>query len=150
MPMKHPTPKTNFRLTLGGMEAASMFREFSGFSSSFSPVTDTWENDAAKPEHAKFPQGAPDWDPISVERSLDKNMDLWKWFEACHIKGEWFDQLKEGQLELLNYKGDVVMTFKIKDAWPSEYSISEFDYSQPTTPATERIEIIHGGIERIK
>jgi phage tail-like protein len=150
MPLKHPTPMTNFRLTLGGIQSASMFRQFSGFSSSFSPVTDTWENDAAKPEHAKFPQGAPEWDPISVERSLDKNMDLWKWFEECHINGNWHEQVKEGQLELLNYKGDTVMTFKIMDAWPCEYSISEFDYSQPNTPATERLEIIHGGLERIQ
>jgi phage tail-like protein len=149
MPLKHPTPVTNFRLTLDGLESAGMFRSFSGFSSSFSPVTDTWEDEQAKPMHAKFPQGVPEWDPIRVERSLDKNMDLWKWFEDCHTKGEWHDHVKQGQLELLNYKGEVVMTFKIMDAWPSEYSISEFDYSQGTTPATEQLEIVCAGIERI-
>jgi phage tail-like protein len=147
---KFATPLTNFTLTLDGLESVSMFREFSGFSSSFSPVTDTWESDASRPEHAKFPQGVPEWEPISVVRSLDSKMDLWKWFEECHINGNWQDQKKEGTLTLLDHKLKPIMKFKIVDAWPSSYGISDLDYENPNTPATEEMQIIHAGLQRIQ
>jgi phage tail-like protein len=147
--LKKATNITHFKLTLGGLETAGFFREFSGFSSTFNPVEDVWDNEQAKPEFAKFPTGAPEWEPITIERSLDKNMDLYKWIDEVLLQGHFEDAKKEGQIELYNIKGEAVMRFKIIDAWPCSYTISDFDYGQATTPATERVELVHAGIERI-
>jgi phage tail-like protein len=146
---KQPTPVTNFRLTITGIGDQKYFREFSGFSSAFNVTEDTWEGEQAKPEFAKFPMGAAEWEPISVERSLDKNMALWDWFKTCHIEGKWEDQIREGSLEILNQKGEPILKYEIIGCWPCAYSVGDFDYGESSTAATERIEIVHEGIRRI-
>lgn len=146
---KKATPVTNFRITFGGLESVSMFREWSGFSSSFSPVEDTVESDAFTPMSSKFPMGSPDWEPIKVERSLDTNMDLYTWFKECNVDGKFEDVRKEGTVELLNHKGEAILKYKIVDAWPAEYTISDFDAAEMSPPATETLTIVHAGLERI-
>lgn len=146
---KKPTPVTNFKLSIAGIGDQKYFREFSGFSSSFNVTEDTIEGEQARPEFYKFPMGAPEWEPISVERSLDTNMALYDWFKKCHIDGNWAEELKEGTLEIYNQKGEAILKYKLVDCWPCAYSVSDFDYGESNTAATERIEIVHAGIERI-
>ena len=100
------TPTYYFKLTLAGADAAGFFKECSGLSA---PAPDQ-----------KF-TGEMKWQNITLKRGVDANAELWTWRKLV-IDGMIDDAREDGTIELVDWKGDPVITYSFKRGWPCKYS----------------------------
>lgn len=134
-----------FKVNLGGAEAAGFFKECSGLSSTHTVVAHTSADEKGKSLVQKFP-GQLEWQNITLKRGVDAKADLWKWRQEI-IDGKIDDSRKDGTIELVDWKGDPVITYAFVRGWPCKYSAPGMN-AGGNEILVEEIEIAHEGFTR--
>jgi phage tail-like protein len=134
-----------FKLTLGGHESAGFFKECTGLSSEHTVVSHTSADDKGKSLVQKFP-GQLQWNNITLKRGVDANAELWTWRKLV-IDGMIDDAREDGTIELVDWKGDPVITYAFKRGWPCKYSAPGMN-AGGNEILVEEIEIAHEGFDR--
>jgi phage tail-like protein len=142
MPAGVPTivVPAGFRLKVGARDW--VFREISVLDSESEVI-----------EVRKGPDRKTQWGPGSLKRSnielkrgIDvNNKELWEWRKQV-IDGKFDDARANGTIEVFDQRGDPIVVYSIKNAWPSKYTAA---MSLEPGSAFESITIAHEGIERI-
>jgi phage tail-like protein len=146
MPVAQPTTIMHFRLTLAGREMAGLFSACSGLESETAVIEEKAVDDQGRPVVRKV-AGPTKWANITLRRGIDQNLDLWQWREDVVRRGP--DKARvDGQIELLDYEGNVITTYRFKKAWPVKYSGAALNAGAGDV-AVETIEICHEGLERV-
>ena len=134
-----------FKLTLADVDAAGFFAEATGLSTESHVVDHTSAGPDGKPVAQKF-AGQVSWTNITLKRGVDANAQLWAWRKTI-IDGQIDANRKDGQIDVLNWKGDIVVTFKFVRAWPSKYSSPGLN-AAGNEILVEELELAHEGFER--
>jgi len=146
MPAKEPRPASHFRLDLGGKESVGMFRECAGLDSETTVIEQMSVTDSGVPVMRKVP-GATKWSNITLKRGLDETLDLWKW-RATVIKEGPDSARTDGSIQLIDYKGAIIATWKFLQGWPIKYTGATLNASGNEV-AVEEVQICHEGMERV-
>jgi len=134
-----------FKLTLGGHESAGYFKECTGLSSEHEVVPHTSTDAKGKSLVQKFP-GQLKWANITLKRGVDTNSELWTWRQQV-IDGDIDAARQTGTIELVNWKGDPVVTYSFTRGWPCRYSAPGMN-AGGNEILVEEIEIAHEGFTR--
>ena len=135
-----------FTLKLGGAEAAGWFKECTGLSSEHTVVEHTAADQKGKSMVQKFP-GQMKWANITLKRGVDNANQLWAWRKQV-IDGKIKEARKDGQIEILDWEGKTVLSYKFVRAWPCKYSAPGLN-AGGNEILVEEIEIAHEGFERV-
>ena len=142
---KEPRPASHFKLSIGGRESAGMFRECGGLDSETSVIEQSSVDDAGRPVVRKVP-GATKWSNITLKRGVDESLDLWKWRETVIQKGP--DEARtDGTIQLIDYTGGIIATWKFLQGWPIKYTGATLNASGNEV-AVEEVQIAHEGLAR--
>ena len=145
MPTKEPRPASHFRLKIGGHEQVGVFREVAGLESETEIVEHKSVDENGNPFVRKVP-GHTKWSNLTFKRGVDENLELWKWRDQVIKEGP--DSARvDGTIELLDYKGTVISTYKFLQGWPIKYSGGTLNATSNEV-ALEEIQICHEGLER--
>jgi phage tail-like protein len=131
----------SFRLKVGASEW--VFREVSGLTSE-SEVIEV--RDRGRGRETERVPGDVKWSNIELKRGIDQNKGLWEWRKQV-IDGKLADARANGTIEMIDQRGDPIVVFSIKNAWPSKYTGGAM--SLESGSAFESVTIAHDGIERI-
>jgi phage tail-like protein len=142
---KQPRPASHFKLTLGGKESAGVFREISGLDNETDVVEHKYVDEQGKQTVRKV-AGSNKWSNLSLKRGVDNDLTLWKWRQQV-IDGDLDGARTDGQIQLLDYKGEVISTYKFLQGWPIKYSGGTLSATSNEV-ALEEIQIAHEGLER--
>ena len=145
MPAKEPRPASHFRLHIGGHEKVGVFREIAGLESETEIVEHKSVDENGNPFVRKVP-GQTKWANLTFKRGVDENLELWKWRDQVIKEGPDAARV-DGTVELLDYKGSVISTYKFIQGWPIKYSGGTFNATSNEI-ALEEIQICHEGLER--
>ena len=145
-PMPEPPTLTgmHFRLTLADREIAGTFREVSGLDSESEVIEERSVDDYGQPVVRKVP-GATKWSDITLKRGVDSNRDLWEWREAARKEGA-EGAGSDGTIELVDYEGRPVATYRFRQGWPVKYTGPTLAAGSNEV-AVETITIAHEGLE---
>jgi phage tail-like protein len=135
-----------FMLTLGGAEAAGYFKECSGFSSENDVVEHQYTDGKGMPSVSKMP-GQQKWSNITLKRGVDKESQLWAWRKEI-VDGKIASARKDGQIQIMDFTGAPVVTFKFVKAWPCKYTAPGLNAGSNEV-ILEEIELVHEGFERV-
>lgn len=78
--------------------------------------------------------------------------DLYKWYKDCNsIQGgkDWTKNRKTGSIVVYDQAGTEQARWNIKQCYPCKYSGPELD-ATASNMATEGLELVHEGVERVK
>jgi phage tail-like protein len=145
MPKREPRPASHFRLKIGGHEQVGVFREVSGLESETEIIEHKSVDENANPITRKVP-GHTKWSNLTFKRGVDENLELWKWRDQVIKEGPDAARV-DGTIELLDYKGTVISTYKFLQGWPIKYSGGTLNATSNEI-ALEEIQICHEGLER--
>jgi phage tail-like protein len=141
-----PRPTNHFRLNIGGKESVGQFREVSGLDSE-QEIVEQKEVDAnGNVKIVKVP-GNLKWSNIELKRGVDIEKALWEWRHNVELKGPDAER-KDCTLELIDYDGSPIVTYTIKQAWPSKYTGVAMNAGSNEI-AVEGVTICHEGFERM-
>jgi phage tail-like protein len=143
--VQQPAGNFIFKLNLGGAEAAGYFAEVAGFSSESHVIEHTAATAQGLPLPQKF-AGQVSWTNITLKRGIDKNAQLWQWRQTV-LNGKIDANRKDGQIDVLDWTGAIVVTFKFIRAWPCKYSSPGLN-SGGNEILVEELELAHEGFER--
>jgi len=122
-----------------------MFRECSGLDSETSVIEHTSVDANGLPFVRKVP-GATKWSNITLKRGIDENLDLFKWRDTVVKQGP--DSARtDGTIELIDYSGSTIATWKFMQGWPLKYTGATLNASGNEV-AVEEVQICHEGMER--
>jgi phage tail-like protein len=122
MPQPKRSLATSIRLSRGGRPVAS-FREVTGLDSE-QEVVELREMDArGNPVIRRLP-GAAKWPDVTLARGLDTNDELWRWRQSV-IEGDLAQARMDCTIEILDFEGNPVAAYDLKQAWPAKYSVSQ-------------------------
>jgi phage tail-like protein len=127
MPEQQTIGTYYFKLTIGGHEAAGVFKECTGLQSE--------------------QPGPLQWSNIALKRGVDSNGDLWKWRQEV-INGEVASARKDGTVEVVDWEGKSVLTYSFARGWPCKYSAPGLS-AGGNDILIEEIEIAHEGFDRV-
>jgi phage tail-like protein len=145
MPPKEPRPPSRFRLDLGGKEGIGNFRECTGLDSETTVIEHTSVDANGNPIIRKVP-GALKWSNITLKRGIDTQMELWQWRKDI-VDGKIGESRKDGTIQVVDWEGNPVMTFKFVRAWPCRYSSPGLN-AGANEILVEELELAHEGFER--
>jgi phage tail-like protein len=145
MPNENLAGTYHFTLNLGGAEAAGFFKECSGLTSEHTVVEHTAADANGKSMIQKFP-GQMKWSNITFKRGIDNAMQLWQWRKDV-VDGKINSSRKDGTIQVVDWEGTAVMTFKFVRAWPCRYSAPGLS-SGGNEILVEELELAHEGFER--
>jgi len=134
-----------FKINLGGAEAAGFFKEIDGIGSEHEVVVHTTGDASGKSVVQKYP-GQLKWNNITLKRGVDANNALWTWRKQV-IDGQVVQARKECKIEVINWKGETVVTYSFVNAWPCRYSAPGLS-AGGNEVMVEEIEIAHEGMTR--
>src|SRR4051794_3662635 len=143
--VQQPVGNFMFKLTLGGAEAAGYFAEAGGLSTE----THVIEHTAVTTKGLALPQkfaGQASWANITLKRGVDKQAQLWTWRKTV-LDGQIDANRKDGQIDVLDWTGAIVVTFKFIRAWPCKYSSPGLN-AGGNEILVEELELAHEGFER--
>lgn len=83
---------------------------------------------------------------LVLSHGLTDSDTLWRWYKAA-ITGNL--QLKNGAIVLLNQQRQEKMRWNFKNAYPVKWIGSQFNASNATAVAVEKLELVHQGVDRI-
>jgi phage tail-like protein len=146
MPAKQPRPASHFKLTLGGKESAGVFREISGLDNESDVVEHKFVDEQGKQATRKI-VGSTKWANLVCKRGIDEDLTLWKWRQQV-IEGDVDGARTDGQIQLLDYKGQIISTYKFLQGIPIKYSGGTLSATSNEV-ALEEIQIAHEGLERM-
>jgi len=145
MPMREPRPASYFRLTLGGKESVSVFKEASGFDSESEVITHKSIDANGRP-YTRNVVGGLKWSNITLKRGVDESLDIWKWRKDTIEKGADASRV-DGKIELLDIAGGTIATYQFRQGWPVKYVAATLDASTNNV-ALEELHICHEGFTR--
>lgn len=87
--------------------------------------------------------GQPRYRNLVLKRGVIGDLRLWEWIDGV---AEGTPDPRNGIVELLDDKGDPVMAWKIRNAWPCRYEGPTLD-ADGSSVALETLEICHEGLE---
>lgn len=138
-PGTNPFGSSHFLVEIDGIPAAG-FVEVSGLEADVAVVDYRNGNDKSGAAH-KLP-GEAKYANLTLKRGLTADLNLWTWMQ----------QTLDGQVSrrnlsviLMNEKGDPVMRFNVKDAWPVRWTGPTLN-AEANTVALETLEIAHEGL----
>jgi phage tail-like protein len=135
-----------FMLTIGDVSAAGFFKECSGLSSEHSVVENRAQDSNGKPFIQKMP-GQMKWSNITLKRGIDKEDQLWQWRKKI-LDGKVEEARVDGQIDVVDWEGTAVITYKFVRGWPCRYSSPALNAGGDEV-LVEEIEIAHEGFERV-
>jgi phage tail-like protein len=133
---KQPAASYTFKLILGGHETAGVFPE----------ATADVEGETVDLADVRRVTGVNKVGDITLKRGVDTNKVLLKWSQVIDHKGADAAR-KDGQIQLLDYKGAPVATYSIINAWPKKYTGVGLQASGGEA-ALEEIVIAHEGLKK--
>ena len=145
MPNENLANAYHFTLDLGGAEAAGWFKECTGLTSEHTVVEHQSADANGRAVIQKFP-GQAKWSNITLKRGVDNQMQLWQWRKDI-VDGKINSSRKDGTIQVVDWEGNPVMTFKFVRAWPCRYSAPGLS-AGGNEILIEEIEIAHEGFER--
>jgi phage tail-like protein len=146
MPVAQPTTAMHFRLRLAERELAGLFSACSGLESETVVIEEKAVDEQGRPVVRKM-AGPTKWANITLRRGIDQNLDLWQWRDAVVRRGP-DDARVDGQIDVLDYEGNVIATYQFRQGWPVKYSGAALS-AVGNEVALESIEICHEGLERV-
>jgi phage tail-like protein len=145
MPDENLAGSYYFMLNLGGAEAAGYFKECSGLTSESQVVEHIASDANGKSIVQKFP-GQLKWSNLTFKRGIDNQMQLWQWRKDV-VDGKIASSRKDGTIQVVDWEGNAVMTFKFVRAWPCRYSAPGLNAGSNEI-LVEELELAHEGFER--
>ena len=133
MPNENLAGTYHFTINLGGAEAAGFFKECTGLTSEHAVVEHTAADANGKSLIQKFP-------------GQMNQMQLWQWRKDI-VDGKINSSRKDGTIQVVDWEGTPVMTFKFIRAWPCRYSAPGLS-SGGNEILIEELELAHEGFER--
>ncbi len=145
MPEGEPRPANAFRLKLDGKESAKAFRELSGLGSETEVIEQKYTDANGQPMVRKV-SGAAKWTDVTLKRVADENLELWKWRDVVLKEGP--DKARvDAVIELLDYGGQAIATYQLKQCWPKSYKGVTLN-AGGNDAGVEEIVLVHEGFER--
>lgn len=139
MASEYPIPKFHFQVEWGASKIG--FTEVSGLSVE-REVIEYREGSSKEYSKIKMP-GLTSYSNITLKRgSMEKDNDFYEWWMSNKL--ETVDR-RDITISLLNEEHEPVITWKIKNAWPSKIESTDLD-SGGNDVAIETMEIIHEGL----
>lgn len=146
MPETLARSRVSVRLTLADRDVGGLFREVSGLDSE-TEVTERQEVDErGRPIIRKVP-GVTRFSNITLKRGIDENLDLWQWRTQAQQARREEEAKTDGTIELLDYEGSPIATYRFAQGWPVRYGVSVA--AEDDVPE-ETIEICVESIERVE
>jgi phage tail-like protein len=144
MPETLARSQVSVRLTVDGRDV--LFREVSGLDSE-TEVTERQEVDErGRPVIRKVP-GVTKFSNITLRRGIDESRDLWEWrTQATAQRAREAAAKTDGTIELLDYEGTPIATYRFAQGWPVRYGVTAG--AKDEVPE-ETIEICVESIERV-
>ena len=139
MANEYPLPKFHFQVEWGGSKIG--FTEVSGLDVEREVIE---YRDGSSKEYSKLKQpGLTKFSNITLKRgSFDKDNDYYDWWSS--IKLETVER-RDITISLLNEEHEPVVTWKVKNAWPSKVTPTDLK-SDDNGIAIETMELVHEGL----
>ena len=87
------------------------------------------------------------WSNITLKRGVDNKDQLWKWRKQV-VDGQVDKARTDGQIQILDWEGKTIVTYKFVRAWPCRYSSPGLN-AGGNEVLVEEIESAHEGFERV-
>ena len=139
MAQEYPLPKFHFQVEWGGSKIG--FTEVSGLDVEREVIE---YRDGSSKEYSKLKMpGLTKFSNITLKRgSFEKDNDFYDWWNS--VKLETVDR-RDITISLLNEDHEPVITWKVKNAWPSKVTPTYLK-ADDNSIAIETIELIHEGL----
>jgi len=139
MANEYPLPKFHFQVEWGGSKIG--FTEVSGLDVEREVIE---YRDGSSKEYSKLKMpGLTKFSNITLKRgSFDKDNDFYDWWSS--IKLETVER-RDVTISLLNEDHEPVVTWKVKNAWPSKVTPTDLK-SDDNSVAIETLELVHEGL----
>lgn len=137
----YPRVKFRFKLEIDGL-AAGGFTEVTGFDASIEPI-EYREGDMATETPMKV-AGLRKYGNITLKKGMVEGKVLYDWL-AKGLTGE--VERKTVTVSLLDEKQAAVASWKVINAWPTKYTVPDFN-STSNEIAIETLELAHEGMTR--
>ena len=139
MANEYPLPKFHFQVEWGGSKIG--FTEVSGLDVEREIIE---YRDGSSKEYSKLKMaGLTKFSNITLKRgSFDQDNDFYDWWSS--IKLESVDR-RDITISLLNEDHEPVVTWKVKNAWPSKVTPTDLK-SDDNSIAIESMELVHEGL----
>jgi phage tail-like protein len=139
MANEYPLPKFHFQVEWGGSKIG--FTEVSGLDVEREIIE---YRDGSSKEYSKLKMaGLTKFSNITLKRgSFDQDNDFYDWWSS--IKLETVDR-RDITISLLNEDHEPVVTWKVKNAWPSKVTPTDLK-SDDNSIAIESMELVHEGL----
>jgi phage tail-like protein len=139
MANEYPLPKFHFQVDWGGSKLA--FTEVTGLDME-REIIEYREGSSKEYSKLKMP-GLAKYSNITLKRgSFKGDTEFYKWWADSKLSTV---QRRDITISLLNEEHQPVISWKIKNAWPSKVQASELK-SDDNSVAIETMEIVHEGI----
>ncbi|PVV26854.1 MAG: hypothetical protein B6D79_04950 [gamma proteobacterium symbiont of Ctena orbiculata] len=134
----------NFLVSIEGSDSHAVqagFSEVSGLSMEVQVIEYRAGNNRSNTP-VKIP-GLTKYAPVTLKRGLIGSLDLFEWITQSANSG------RSGQrnitIELLNEDNDTVFTWKLRNAWVSNYTTGDLN-ANSSEIAIETVEVVHEGL----
>ncbi len=139
MANEYPVPKFHFQVEWGASKVG--FTEVTGLNVE-RDVIEYREGSSKEYSKIKMP-GLTTYSNLTLKRgSVAKDNDLFKWWVSNKL--ETIDR-RDITISLLNEEHEPVITWKVKNAWPSKVESTDLN-SDDNNVAIETMEIVHEGL----
>jgi phage tail-like protein len=139
MANEYPIPKFHFQVEWGGSKIG--FTEVSGLDVEREVIE---YRDGSSKEYSKLKMpGLTKFSNITLKRgSFKKDNDFYKWWVSNKLETV---ERRDITISLLNEEHNPVITWKVKNAWPSKIQPTDLK-SDDNSIAIETMEIVHEGL----
>lgn len=132
-----------FKVQIDGINRAG-FREVSGLDAGTDAVDYREGDEIAIRKLA----GLQKFSNITLKRGITEDQDLWKW-RLNVMEGNIKDARKNGQILLLDDKGETAAEWQFFNGWPTKWTGPAFN-ATANEVAIDTLEIAHEGLKRVK
>lgn len=136
---EYPLPKFHFQVDWGGTKLG--FSEVSGLTVETQPIE---YRDGVMPEYAKIKMpGMQKYGNITLKRgTFKKDNEFFNWWNTVKLNTI---ERRDITISLLNEEHQPVMTWKVKNAWPTKVQSTDLK-SDGNEVAIETLELVHEGL----
>jgi phage tail-like protein len=136
---EYPLSKFHFQVDWGGTKLG--FSEVSGLSVETQPIE---YRDGVMPEYSKIKMpGMQKYGNLTLKRgTFKKDNEFYDWWNTVKLNTI---ERRDITIKLLNEEHQPVMTWKVKNAWPSKVTSTDLK-ADGNEVAIETLEIVHEGL----
>lgn len=137
--MNYPMAKNHFRVEWGGTNIG--FMEVSGLAIELDVIP--YREGSSSESSERLMPGQKRFSPIVLKRGIVKNDDeFYKWINTAQFN---LVELRDVTISLLNESHEPVVTWKVKNAFPSKLEYSPL-FSRGSEVAVESLTLVHEGL----